>query len=386
MPKVAFVAHWDWVLFNFRLPLARALRKQGCEVVFLCPYGQYVTEFKALEFPYIEWRLNRRSLNPVKELYAISRLATIYREVRPDLVHHFTIKPNLYGSLAAKLTGVPSVINTVTGLGFVFSGDQRARILFAALRPLMSWALRGQNIWTVFQNESDYKTLTRYKLVVACRTRLIRGSGVNVERFSPCNKTKPSIFVDSPTSDPIVIMASRLLWEKGVAEFVEAARLLKHKGISCRFWLAGEPDIGNPRSISEDQLSAWREEGVVEFLGHRSDMPDLMRQATIAVLPSYSEGMPRFLLEAASAGLPLVASHILGCQMVVREGVNGYLIPPQDAVALAKALEYLLQDESLRSRFGEASRRIALEEFNEEKVIGDYLALYRHLGVIMSKK
>jgi glycosyltransferase involved in cell wall biosynthesis len=372
MVKVLMVAHWDWVLYNFRLPLARALREKGFEVVFACPYGEYVPKLKEEGFRWIHWAIVRRSLNPVRELIAILHLASIYQREQPQIVHHFTIKPNFYGSIAALLARRDKVINTFTGLGFLFSEHPLAIGLRSSVLPLAKLAFRTSKGWSVFQNRQDLETCLRLRLVLPERVVVIDGSGIDTRKFHP-NYDSPPDNNEHPT---IVLMAARLLWDKGVREFVEAARVLKARGLQVEFWLAGKPDNGNPMCVPEEFLKKWQEEGLINWLGHRDDMPNLLQQVDIAVLPSYHEGVPRFLLEAAACGLPLVATDIEGCRVVVREGVNGFLVPPRNPTALADALERLLQDPSLRRRMGQASRHIAEVEFDERKVLAKWLALY----------
>lgn len=190
--------------------------------------------------------------------------------------------------------------------------------------------------------------------------------------------------INSQPLVPICIMACRLIREKGIAEFVEAAKLLRKCDIQARFWLVGEPDLGNPTCISKKQLEAWKEEKIVEFLGHRLDMPQLLQQSHVAILSSfYGEGVPRFLLEAVATGLPLVATEIEGCQLVVKEGINGFLVPPKNSQALANAIKKLLIDEDLRKQFGKASRHIAINKFDEQKIFSQYEALYRSMGILL---
>jgi glycosyltransferase involved in cell wall biosynthesis len=374
MAKVLMVAHWDWVLYNFRLPLARALREKGFEVIFVCPYGEYVPKLKEEGFCWIHWAIVRRSLNPVRELIAILHLASIYQRKQPQIVHHFTIKPNFYGSIAALLARRDKVINTFTGLGFLFSEHPLAIGLRSSILPLAKLAFRASKGWSVFENRQDLETCLRLRLVLPERVVVIDGN-VDTQRFRPNHDSLP----DNKDRPTVVLMAARLLWDKGVREFVEAARMLKARGLQVEFWLAGKPDNGNPMCVPEDFLKEWREEGLINWLGHRDDMPNLLQQVDIAVLPSYHEGVPRFLLEAAACGLPLVATDIEGCRVVVREGVNGFLVPPRNPTALADALERLLQDPSLRRRMGQASRHIAEVEFDERKVLAKWLALYERV-------
>jgi glycosyltransferase involved in cell wall biosynthesis len=372
MAKVLMVAHWDWVLYNFRLPLARALREKGFEVVFVCPYGEYVPKLKEGGFRWIHWAIVRRSLNPVRELVAILHLASIYQREQPQIVHHFTIKPNFYGSIAALLARRDKVINTFTGLGFLFSEHPLAIGLRSSVLPLAKLAFRASKGWSVFQNRQDLETCLRLRLVLPERVVVIDGSGIDTRKFHPNHDSPP----DNHEHPIVVLMAARLLWDKGVREFVEAARVLKARGLQFEFWLAGKPDNGNPMCVPEEFLKEWRGEGLINWLGHRDDMPNLLQQVDIAVLPSYHEGVPRFLLEAAACGLPLVATDIEGCRVVVRDGVNGFLVPVKDPYALADAIETLIKKPELRRQMGIASRKIVEAEFDERIILNKWLALY----------
>ena len=343
-------------------------------MVLVCPRDEYAHLFEEEGFRVIDWRLRRRSLNPVTEVSAIRQLTHIYRQQAPHAVHHFTIKPNLYGAIAARRAGVPIIMNTWEGLGFIFTPSLRARALRALLLPLMRRAFRTEKLWTTFVNRENAELFEQLRLTNPDRVQLFPSVGVNTERFTPSEECH--------TDTPVVLMASRLLWDKGTAEFVEAARLLSKKGVKARFWLSGSPDKGNPRFISEATLDGWQREGFVEMLGHRNDMPDLLRQADISVLPSYHEGIPTTLLEAAAAGLPLVATDVQGCRLVVRDGINGILVQPKDVTTLADALERLLEDQALRKRFGQASRHIAVEEFSTSVIVGKYLGTYRSAGIL----
>ncbi len=382
MVKVLLVAHWDWVLYNFRLPLAEALREQGYEVVFVCPFGEYIDKLMSKGFQCIHWSVIRRSVNPIEEIKALFHLAHIYRQEKPNLVHHFTVKPNLLGSLAARLvTGLKGknqlrVINTFTGLGFLFSDHLTARLLRVITLPFFRFGQNGHKVWTVCQNFGDKEKLIQFRLATPSRTFVIVSSGVDIHEFSPDGQSDNS---SQHNRTPIILMAARLLWDKGVKEFVEAAQLLKKRGVDAEFWLAGKPDDGNPMAVPEEFLQRWNEQGIIRWLGHCDNMPELLRQVDVAVLPSYHEGVPRFLLEAAATGLPLVATDIEGCRMVVRNGVNGYLVPIRDAQALADAIERLVHNPQLRLQMGKASREIVVKEFDERKILEQWLRLYEQV-------
>jgi len=393
MYKVLLVAHWDWVLYNFRLPLARALREAGYNVVFICPPGPYVRRLQEAGFAWIPWRVERRGINPFREPVAIWRLARIYRAEQPDLVHHFTVKPIIYGTLAARSLArlrvptrpgwdksdrrCPCIINTLSGLGFLFSDQRMARMLRVVLLPALRHCLRGRDAWTVVLNPDDELACVRLGLCDAGRLTTMRSAmGVDVSAFSPDGQSGRA----DGSRGATVLMACRLLWDKGVAEFVEAARLLRRTGLAVDFWLAGAPDPGNPRCVPQKVVEEWAREGVIRWLGHRDDMPELLRQVDIAVLPSYyKEGLPRFLLEAAATGLPLVATDIPGCRPIVKDGENGFLVPVRDAAALAASVARLVRDPLLRGRMGKASRELAEREFADSVVLEQWVNLYQRV-------
>ncbi|MCC7071724.1 MAG: glycosyltransferase family 4 protein [Deltaproteobacteria bacterium] len=364
--KVLFFANTDWYLYNFRLPLARALRERGHEVVLVCPPGRYAERLQAAGFRWVPFQLTRDGVNPVGELVTLLRLVALYRRERPQLVHHFTIKCVLYGGFAARLTGCTAVVAAITGIGHVFtSSSLRARVV----RVIVSAAYRmvlGRHV--IFQNADDLQEFVVRGLVSEDRCTLIGGSGIDIARFAPAPRTP---------GPPCVLMVARLLAEKGVAQFVEAARIVRAAVPQCRFLLAGDRDPGNPSSITGEQVSSWQSEGQVELLGHVEDVLPLLHAADLAVLPSVREGTPRSLLEAAACGLALVATDVPGCREVVKDGDNGLLVPVGDAAALAAAIRTLLEDPARRARMGARSRALACERFSEASVIERTVAVYQ---------
>lgn len=375
MLRVALVAHWDWVLVNFQLPLARALRARGDEVVFICPFGRHVDALHAADFQWLPWRIERRSLNPLKESAALLRLIRLYRKVRPDVAHHFTIKPAIYGSIAARSMGVPLVFNAFLGLGYVFSDAPGSGGLRRSLVPLMRRVLAMPVGPIVLENEQDRRAFQSHGIAPRERLTVIPasgGSGVDTERFRPA----PEGQTERATRDLVVLFAGRLLEDKGIAEYVEAARALRRQVEGVQFWVAGEPDPGNPACIDHERLRSWEAEGVVRFLGFCREMDQLLREVDIAVLPSYHEGLPRFLMEAAASGLPVVATDIEGCRLVVRHEKNGLLVRPRDPEQLAGAIGRLLQHSDERSRMGADGRKFVRCNFSETRVVGRYIELY----------
>lgn len=376
--KILLVANTGWYLYNFRLPLARMLRERGVEVVIVSPRDAYVDRLESEGFKWIELKLNRRSMNPAREVLVLAQLAQIYRSERPTAVHHFTIKCVLYGTIAAKLAGIKSVVNAVTGLGHIFIGTKwKARLL----RPAVKWVYRNiltaRRVKVIFQNPDDLQAFLDSKLIAPERTIIIRGgSGVNLQRFAP----RPSHPDEAPA--PIVLFASRLIAEKGLFEYVEAARILKAQGVHATFQIAGSPDVGNPSSLSEETLEQWRREGAVDLLGHSENVEDLISHATMVVLPSYREGTPRILLEAAAMAKPIVATDVPGCREVVEDGVNGLLVPVKDAAALATAIGTLLSSPNLYQQMGQAGREKMLKEFDDQDVARRTIDVYELTAVV----
>lgn len=381
MAKILLVSSLDFNLFKFRLPLARALQGKGHEVVLVCPPGTHTGLLEQEGFRVIEWGLQRFGVNPVREIGAIRSLSRIYRAESPDAVQHFTIKPNLYGPISAKLAKVPHVIDTWTGLGFLFTPARKARLLRVGLVPLFRVILRSARHWNVLQNTDDLETLARLGLVRRQYCSVVPGSGVDTELFRPVLAEERPLKAED--GRPVrVLLAARLLWDKGIGEYVRAAQAVRRLGINAEFAIAGEVEPANPSGIPRETVERWRQDGDVVLLGHRDDMPELLRNTDVAVLPSYHEGVPRFLLEAASTGLPLVATDIAGCKTVVQEGENGFIVPLRDTDALTTALVRLAEDNELRLRFGSASRQLVEERFSEEQITSQYVDVYRRMGVL----
>jgi glycosyltransferase involved in cell wall biosynthesis len=372
MPKAILVANTDWYLYNFRLSLARYLRDAGLEVVLVSPPGRFTPQLKSSGFHWQAWDVGRQTLAPWKEAGAFLRLAGIYRRERPDLVHHFTVKPVLYGTLSARLLGISGIVNSITGLGYIFLGQEtKARLLRELVKRLYRLAFHHPNCAAIFENDTDRQYFIREKLISPDRTWLIEGVGVDSERFIP---------TPEPGGVPLVVLPARMLWDKGVGTLVEAARLL-HARLpvrrSVRIALVGEPDPGNPATIDETILKSWEQEGIIEWWGWQQDMQAVYTQCHIVTLPSLGEGVPTVLLEAASSGKPIVTTDTPGCRDVVKDGLNGLLVPPNDPAALAEALYRLLSDAALRDRMGKAGRQLVLEKFTNSRVNPATFEVYR---------
>jgi len=370
--KLLFLVTEDWYFASHRLQLARAARDAGAEILVMTHLTEFRTALEREGFRVIPWHIKRRSLNPFRELSAVLEVVKVYKRERPSLVHHVALKPTIYGGLAARLCGGTPSVNAIAGMGHVFTSPRwQMRLLRVGMVTLLRFALGGRNTKTVLQNEENRALLIDLGVVPLSRTAVIRGTGVNLDQFAP----KPESI-----GRPIVLLASRMLWEKGIGDFVEAARLLRPQNMGTRFVLVGKPDPENPGSIPEMQLLAWRDAGLVEWWGHQDDMAKTLAQANVVCLPSsYGEGVPRVLIEAASCGRAIVATDAPGCRDIVRDGQNGILVPLRDPRALARAIETLIQDPALRSNMGTCGRQIAIREFSEETVFAQTLTIYREL-------
>ena len=370
-PKLLFVVTEDWYFWSHRLDLARAAAQAGFDVSIATRVTDHGERIQGEGFWLFPIGLSRRSRNPFVELAAVLELVRLYRRERPAIVHHVAMKPILYGSLAAWISGVPVVVNAFAGLGYAFTDEKRrGSMVHMSLRRALKSLLRLSQSVVIFQNKDDRDLLFEEGVVEIQHTRIISGSGVDTKTFD----VRPSA-----EECPIVMLASRMLWDKGIGEFVEAARRLKQNGVSARYVLVGRCDEHNPAAIEPTQLRRWVEEGVVEWWEHRDEMSSTLASATIVVLPSYREGLPKVLLEAAACGKPLIATDVPGCRDIVTHGINGLLVPARDPAALADAIDSLLRDSSLRAAMGVAGREVVLRAFSVEKVAGQVVDLYREL-------
>ena len=374
--KILLFANTDWYLYNFRLSLARAVRDRGAEVVLVSPPGPYGQRLRDEGFRWVSVPMHRRSLNLWTEAKLVKLLVALYRSEQPDLAHHFTIKCVVYGSLAARAARVKGCVNAVVGMGYVFSSQSAlARLLRPLVKHLLGLVLKGKRTRLILQNSDDCAEFLAQRLVQRERLRVIRGSGVDTARFRPRERC-----LREAASPLRVLLATRILWDKGVAEFVEAARLLKVQGIAVEFLLAGRPDDGNPDAVPAAMIADWERARLIQAVGHIEDVAPLLRQVDLVVLPScYREGVPKILVEAAASGLPIVATDVPGCREIVEHEVNGLLVEPKSAVALAAAIARLAQCPEDRERFGAAGRAKAIAHFDEKIVIDATLAVYREL-------
>lgn len=368
--RILYLVTDDWYFWSHRFSLALSAQRSGADVYVMTHLNHLGEKLREKGFHVIDWHCSRGSLNPFQAIIAILQVWQVYRRVKPDLVHHVALKPIVFGGLAARLRDIPSV-NAVAGLGYVFINNSfHIRLLRQLLLFLLRLTFSSPGSCAVLQNAEDLDVLKRMgALRNGTRAEIIAGSGVDVSAF------QPSVEV---AGQPMVVLASRMLWDKGVKEFVEAATTLRDR-MKARFVLVGSPDPSNRAAIPEPQLRGWADSGVIEWWGHREDMAAVFCQAHIVCLPSYREGLPKVLLEACAAGRPIVATDVSGCRDVVRHGVNGLLVPPRNSEALADAFALLLADVELRRRMGARGRELAVQEFSSDVVARRTLAVYESL-------
>ncbi|NML46556.1 glycosyltransferase family 4 protein [Ramlibacter sp. G-1-2-2] len=372
--RIALFANTDWFMFNFNKSLAQALRAKGNEVILISPPGPYGEKLRQLGFRWVPAPMVRRSLNPLRELALIIWLARLLKRERVQLLHGFTIKCAVYGSIAARFSGVDAQVNAVAGMGYVFTSNSvRARILRPLVRALLKFALIAPNSRLILLNQDDQRMFLDFGLADSNSIRVLPGAGINCQRFAPPR-------LRSSNSRFRVLLPARMLWDKGIAEYVAAAGLVRGMGrTDIEFLLAGAPDTGNPAAVPEALLREWTESGVVCWLGHTDDMPALFASVDAVVLPSYREGLPTGLTEAAACELPIITTDVPGCREVVSDGVDGLLIPVKDPEAIARAVVRLRDDADLRTRLAKSARQKAVALYDESVVIDKTLGIYGEL-------
>lgn len=371
-PKLLYVVNIPRFFLSHRMPLALAARQSGYDVQVATSVqdSDSVNSILDQDLRLHPIPLSQHGMNPLSELRTINALRRLYSGLKPDLIHHISIKPVLYGGIAARLTRRRAIIHAMSGLGYVFvSEDLRASLLRRATRPLFRSVTAGARNRMIFQNADDRQFFLKHGMISGEKALLIRGSGVDENLFAPQAEVLDEL--------PVVLFAGRLLWQKGIGDFVEVARRLRGR---ARFRVVGYEEATSPLSVPAARLRAWAEEGLIEWLGKRDDMPQVYAGSNIVCLPStYGEGVPKVLIEAAACARACVTTNTPGCREIVRPGENGLLLPPGDLDALAAALERLIRDPASRQEMGAKGRQIVLEDFTLRQVIDETLDLYQEL-------
>lgn len=359
-----FLSHLDYNLWLFRLPVMQELVRQGHTVYAICPSGEISDSFSEQGITHIPYVIERSSLNPLKELNAIRN---IYQAIKPlglDILHTFTAKPNIYGTIAGRLAKVPRIINLVEGLGsFYLENDFKSRIVRSLIEFLYARIFKLSDT-VMFVNQDDPAYLISKKIVPSAKVFTIKGVGINTNEWKPLPKEDKWIRIT---------MIARALKHKGVYEFIETAAILGEKYPDVTFQFVGSPDEGNSFSIPEEFM---RTQPHLHYLGHQNNIRHILSQSDIFVLPSYREGLPRTSMEAMSMGLPIITTDVVGCRETVEDGINGFLIPAKNVTALVDAIELLINNEELRHTMGKKSRAKAVKEFDVATIVDKHLEVY----------
>jgi len=369
---ILYISNTAWYLFNFRLSLMQAMAARGWTVNAAAPLDPYAGKLTAQGIRFWETPLKRSSLNPLHDLVYLLRLWRLCRQVKPDIIHLFTVKPVIYGSLAARFAGVPGIVNSVPGLGYIFL---RGGIIQQLVRLLYKIVLRPP-AKIIFQNQEDMDLFLNLKLVTTPQTSLIRGSGVNSDYFNP----EKIAITEDPNYTTFILLA-RMLWDKGIAEFVGAAQKVQAANPATRFILLGGSDAGNPAAVPEAWLREQHRQGYIQWIDHVDDVRPYLAASSVVVLPSfYKEGLPRSLLEAGALGKPIITTDIPGCRDLVADGVNGLLVPVKDVDSLTKAMLALSKNKTWREQMGQAGRKRVRECFDDRLIIQQTIEVYRGTG------
>ena len=365
---LVYVITEDWFFASHFLDRAKAAVGKGYKVSVITRCRETAREFRQYGLAPINIEFSRRGLNPITELITIFRLRTILKRIKPDIVHNVALKPVVLGSLAAQFAGVRNIVNAPVGMGYVFTSEEnKARILRPIVKALIRYSLGRQARRVIIENNDDFNNLVAGGFAKNDSIALIKGAGVDTEKFD---------YKPEPDGQVRVIMVSRLLRDKGVQEFTDAAKLVKARESTVQFVLVGDVDDGNPTSLTAEQLTELRKSRDVTWLGARTDISELLADSHVACLPSYREGLPKSLIEAASAGRPIVTTDVPGCREVVTHMVNGLLVQPRDVTALASAIEKLVNDPKLRQSMGKENRHKAESEYANEIIIAQTHGVY----------
>jgi len=374
--KIAFLSHLDLNLYIFRLPIMTELIKQGHTVYAICPRGEKFNEFEQYGIKALDYKISRKSLNPFKELKTIRNIYHVIKPLNLDVLHNFTVKPNIYGSIAGRLSKIKMIINSVTGMGsFFIQENKKAKAVRVVIEKLYKEANKKAS-FVIFQNSDDMKYFIDKSLVQKNQAVLIKSSGIDSEVFD-INKSDTTKLEQLKNelnikNELVVLMVARAIWDKGVKEYYEAARILSKTYTNVKFIYVGDTDEGNHSCANRAFLTSSN----VLWLGHRDDILELTAISDIYVLPSYREGVPRTLLEAAVMSKPIVTTDAIGCREVVDDGYNGLLVKVKDSKALAIGIEKLIQDADLRETMGENGRIKVLKEFDVKIVVQKYMEVY----------
>jgi len=361
--KIAISSNTSWSIYNFRLNLLKTLKEKDYKITIVAPYDKYAEKLKE-EFEYYSIFIDNRGTNLINDLKTSWQYHKLYKEIKPDIILHFTIKPNIYGNFACNLLNI-SVINNITGLGTVFIKQNLVTNIVKVM-----YKIAFKNSFVFFQNNNDKNLFLNLNLIKKNRCDVLPGSGVDISKFTSIStEKKDNIFR--------FLLIARMLWDKGIGEYVEAAKIIKRKYKNVEFLLLGAIGVENPTAISKEKIKEWEKQGLVKYLGTTDNVKEEIAKTDCAVLPSYyREGVPKVLLEASAMAKPIITTDNVGCKEVVDDGINGYLCEVKNSVDLAAKIEKMINlSEKERTKMGQAGREKIVKEFDEKIVIDKYLKI-----------
>ncbi len=373
--KIALISNSCWYIYNFRISLLRDLKSEGFEVVIITPLDKYVNQLVEEGFEYQKWGLSRKSINIFNELISIYSLIKIYKRLKPDLVHHFTIKACLYGTIAAKFSDINLVINSITGLGHLYAGKKyTTRILKNILKPIYKIIFRARRSNMIFQNKDDLYEFEKNKFINENSSIVIEGSGVDIVKFFPSEDTSGKYH--SPIR---VLFPSRLIMEKGIIEVIRACNSLWKEKYNFSLWISGKNNDANRSSLKKNTLRKLEENKKIKILGHVENMKELYENIDIVLLPSWREGLSKALIEAAAMQRPIITTNTTGCAEIIDHGKNGILVPLQDEESIKLALKFLFLNQNLSREFGISAREKVIKNFSTTIINSQTIRFYRKI-------
>ena len=371
MRHILFVVTEDWYFVSHRMHMAIYAIEKGFKVTLITNTYKYKEIIESSGIEVFDWSINRSGLNVFSEIKSIYSLMSLIKKINPDILHAVALKPVIYSSIASIFANINVMVHALGGLGYFFSSNLiSARIARPILLNILRLSFKGSNVRLILQNCDDRDLFISLKIINPKKVVLIKGAGVNINEYYPSKLTKDM---------PVIILPARMLWDKGIAEFIECAKRFNENGIKARFCLIGAPDLHNPQSVTMSQLNNWVDKGVVEWWGHQKNMIEVYSKASIICFPSYREGLPKSLLEAASCGLPIVAFDVPGCREVVKDGVNGYLVSLKDVDSMYKALLRLVKDQNASYIMGLNGRDLVVKEFSETIIAAQTLKVWNEV-------
>lgn len=370
--RILFIVSEDWYFISHRLYLAQSAIKEGYEVALLSNFSKHKNRINEEGIISIEWGLKRISKNPINELKAIITTIKALRDFKPDLIHAVAFKPIIYSSLASMLTGMKNCVFALAGLGGVYTSKKmRSQLMVLILKPALRFFLKGKNSKLILQNPEDKNAILSNKLIREDNIFLIRSAGVDTKHFS---------FEKIPYKPPKIILSARMLWSKGIKDFIKCAKIINKDTKIAEFVLVGSPDKENSDAIPIKFLEDLNTKKIITYLGYRDDMNSIYKNATIICLPTlYGEGVPKSLVEAASCGRPIVTYDMPGCREIVINKKNGFLVKPGSINGMVSAIKCLIYDKKLCTKMGQEGRKIVMKNFTQEKVAFETIEIWKKL-------